>query len=274
MDRGGRQVQGRGITGNWVCGKRAFPSLREASNPHPVWTTMEIAASVRPAQVANCRRSLWRRVAQTVNRPQPAHRSLHPPPRRSDASNAGQSPVEEAQRRRIVFTGIAQPVQQRGAIHCGEDRPLGVPTEVRRTIARRTPDRIHRARGARRSQPHVSRRASSARRGGWPQSSAPPQRDGARTGGAAVPGPERRHRLSCGRPGRRTPDMSALPGSCSASSRAMPISASPARSARRVQPSNGTCGSIAAMAASRSALRSTAISVLPAAPRLPAPAPR
>ena len=96
-------------------------------------------------------------------RPQPAHRRLDPPPRRSDAPNAGQSPVEEAERRRIVLAGIAQPVQQRGAIHRGEDRPLGVPTEIRRTIARRMPDRIHRARGACRGQPRMPGSASSAR---------------------------------------------------------------------------------------------------------------
>ena len=243
----------------------------------------------RPAAAGRCElrvtdRPHGRIAAAASGRPQPAHRRLHPPPRRSDAPNAGQSPVEKAQRRRIVVTGIAQPVQQRGAIHRGEDRPLGVPTEVRRTIARRMPDRIHRARGACRGQAARGPAAPAAPgRGGSPPCAAGSARAAARSprapaGAAASPGPERRRPPpSCGRPSRRTPRSCRRRRRETAAPhppRATPISASPARSARRVQPSNGTCGSIAAMAASRSALRSTAISVLPAAPRRPAPVPR
>ena len=54
---------------------------------------------------------------------------------------------------------VAQPVQQRRGVGRGEDRALGVPTEIRRAVAGGMPDRIDRARGAGRGSAGVPRQA-------------------------------------------------------------------------------------------------------------------
>ena len=64
------------------------------------------------------------------------------PPCGTDPPHARQPTIEECQRRRIILAAVAQPVEDRGCVDRGQDRPLGVPTEIRRTIPRRMPDRI------------------------------------------------------------------------------------------------------------------------------------